>query len=79
MTNYITINLFRVIIPLKNTFITVQRIQVICMFPSPCSFSFGAVHSANENHLSADTNVAGIVRYLVNNFSKTRNCVAASL
>ena len=39
-------------------------------------FSFGAVHSAVEKYLSADTNCVGIAKYLITNFCKTRNCVA---
>ena len=73
ITKYTT-NLFSVIIPAQNTFITAQRTQVIWMFPFQRNFSFGAVHSAGEKHLSGDSNVVGIVKYLFTNFCKTRNC-----
>ena len=49
------------IIPLGNMFITVQQIQAIRMFSFQRNFSFGAVHSADEKHLSADAIAAGIV------------------
>ena len=77
-TEYIT-SLFRMTIPLQNMFITVQRIQVIWTFPFQRNFSFSAVHSVDEKHLSADTNVVGVLKYLITNFCKTRNCVAVSL
>ena len=73
MTKYIT-SLFGVIIPVQNTFIAAQRTQVIWIFPFERNFSFGAVHSAGEKHLSADSNVVGIAKYLFTNFCKTRNC-----
>ena len=57
-------------------FITVQRIQVIYMFPFQRNFSFGAVPSADEKYLSADSNVVGMVQYLITNFCKTRRCIA---
>ena len=36
----------------------------------------GTVNSADDKHLSADTNVVGITKYLITNFCKNRNCVA---
>ena len=73
-TKYIT-SLFSAIIPLQNTFIKAQRTQVIWMLPFQRNFSFGAVRSAGKRQLSADINVAGIVKYLFTNFCKTGNCV----
>ena len=52
-------NSLRMIISLQNIFITVQRIQLIWMFPFQRSFSFGEVRSADEKHLLGDTNVVG--------------------
>ena len=76
MAKYRT-SLFSVIIPLQNTFMTAQRNQVVIrMFPFLHNFSFGAVHSAGEKHLSADSNVIRMVNHLIINFCKTRNCVA---
>ena len=46
------------------------------MLPFQRNFSFGAVDSAGENHLSADCNVVSIVKCLFTNFCETRNCVA---
>ena len=40
------------IIPLQNALTIVQRIQVIWIFAFQRNFSFGAVHSADEKHLS---------------------------
>ena len=54
MTKCIT-SLFSVIIPVQNTFITAQRTQVIRIFLFERNFSFGAVHSAGEKDLSADS------------------------
>ena len=64
-TKYITANLFGVIIPLQNMFITAQRFQVIWMFPFQRHFKFGKMQSADEKHLSADTNVTGVAEYLI--------------
>ena len=61
----------------KSTFITAQRTQVIRIFLFERNFSFGAVHSAGEKDLSADSNVVAIVKYLFTNFCKSRNCVDA--
>ena len=57
-------------------FITVQRIQVICMFPFQLNFSSGAVHSADEKHLSADATVVVKAKYFVTNFCKIKNCAS---
>ena len=62
--------------PLQNTFITAQRTQVIWMLALQCKFSFGAVPSAGEKRLSAESDVVDTVKYLLTNFCKTRNCVA---
>ena len=56
--------------------ITVQRIQAIWMFLFQRNFSFGAVHSAEEKHLSANTNAVGIAKYLITNSIKSRNYAA---
>ena len=72
---YIT-NVFGMINALRNTFITVQRIQVIWMFPFQRDFNFGAVQSADEKHLSADTNVVVVTKYFITNFCIARSCVA---
>ena len=47
------------------------------MFSFQSNLSFGAVQSADEKHLSADTNVVGIAKYLITKFCKTRSCVQA--
>ena len=73
MTKYIT-SLFSCN-SLQNTFIAVQRIHVICMFPFQRNLSFGEVHSADEKHLSANSNAVGIVKYMSTNIYKTRNCI----
>ena len=57
-------------------FITARRTGIVGMFPFQRNISFGAVHSAGEKHLSADSNLVGIVKYLFTNFCETRNCVA---
>ena len=75
MRKYIT-SLFSVIIPLQNKFITVQRTQIIWMFPLQRDSSVTAVHSAGEKHLSADSYIVGIVKYLFTNLCETRNRVA---
>ena len=75
MTKYTT-SLFSVIIPVQNTFITAQRTRVIWISPFECNFSFGAVHSAGEKRLPADSNVVGIVKYLITDLRKTKTCVA---
>ena len=36
----------------------------------------GAVHAADEKHLSADSNVVGEVKYSFTNLRKTGNCIA---
>ena len=74
-TKYKTINIFWAIISLQNMFLTVQRIRVIWMLPFQGNISFGAVHSADEKHLSADTTVVGIPKDLINIFYKTRKCI----
>ena len=51
------------LILLQDMFTAAQRIQVIWMFPFQRNFSFGAVHYADEKHLSADTNFVEIVKY----------------
>ena len=53
-----------------------QLIQVIQMFPFQQNFSFGAVHSADEKDLSADTNIIATAKYSITNLCKTSNCVA---
>ena len=78
MTKYIR-SLFSVIIPVQNTLIIAQRTQVIWIFPFERTFSFGAVHSAGEKHLSADGYVASVANYLFTNFCKTKNCVDVCL
>ena len=60
-------------------FITVQRIRVFSAFSFQSNFSFGAVHSADEKHLSADTDDVGIVKYLIRNFCKGKSCAAVSV
>ena len=57
-------------------FIIVQRLQVIWMFSFQRNFSFGAVCAADEKHLSANTDVVAIVKYLITNVGKTSSCVA---
>ena len=71
MTKYIT-SLFNVIILVQNTFIPAQRTYVNWIFPFEHNFSFGVVHSAGEKHLSAESKVVGIVKYVFTNFCKTR-------
>ena len=67
-TRYITTNLFRVIISFPDVLITVKRIKVIQMLPFQRNFSFGAVHSADEKHLSTDTYVVSVANYSMTNF-----------
>ena len=74
MTKSIT-SLFSVIIPVQNMPITAQKTQAIRIFLFERNFRFGAVHSAGEKHLSANSNVVGIVIYMFANFCKSRNCV----
>ena len=67
------------VIPLQNTLITVQGIHVIWMFSFQRDFSFGAVQSADEKHLSPDTNVVDIFKYLITSFCKPRKLRTNSL
>ena len=57
-------------------FITAQRNEVIWIFPFQRNFSSSTVHSADERHLSADTDDVGVAKYLTTHFCKTRNSVA---
>ena len=55
-------------IPLQNVFVTVQRFQVIWMFPFQRIFRFGEVRSADEKHFSTDTTVIGVAEYSITIF-----------
>ena len=72
-TRKYTKNLFRMIISLQNMFITVQRFQVIWVFPFQRNFNFATVHSAENKHLSPDTDFVGVIKYLIINFCKAKS------
>ena len=42
--------------------------KIIMINRSIAHVIFRAIHSADEKHLSPDTNVVGIVKYLITNF-----------
>ena len=50
-----------VILLVKNMFIATQRTRVIWIFTFERNFSFGTVRSVGEKHLSADSNIVGVV------------------
>ena len=71
-TKYVT-NLLNVIIPLQSMiyYSAINSSNLDVLFRR--NFGFGAVHFAYEKHLSADTNVVGIVKYFIAKSCKTRS------